>query len=87
MSKAEHIAVHLIPRLLDRRGMAACLSLSEDTLDALRKQGLPCIHVPGSAKILFCPDDCVDWLKTQSEPRESLTQATAKMKADKVFGN
>lgn len=87
MAKSGDIELRIEPRLLDRRGMAACLSLSEDTLDQLRKQGLPCIHVPGTAKILFCPDDAVRWLKEQSEPRESLTQASATAKADQVFGN
>lgn len=77
------------PRLLDRRRMAACLCLSEDTLDKLRKCGCPYVRVPGVQKSLFDPDDVVAWLKAESEAAapdaESLERAKAK--ADAIFGS
>jgi len=87
MASSEIRIVVVEPRLLDRESMASALCLSTDTLDALRKRGLPAITVPGTKKVLFDPDDVVDWIKEQSCPRESLSQAEARIEADNVFGN
>ena len=75
------------PRLLDRRGMSMCLSISEDVLDALRKRGCPCVTIPGIAKILFDPDDVVQWMKEQSKPLESLSEKEASKKLDSLLRN
>lgn len=60
------ISLTLEPVLLDRAGAAAALSISEDVLDKLRKEGLPSIAIPGTAKVVFDMKDCVPWLKKQS---------------------
>ena len=75
------------PRLLDRRRMAVCLSISEDTLDALRKRGCPCVPVVGTAKILFDPDDVVPWLKEQSRPIETQSEKEASEELDSLLRN
>ena len=79
--------VVILPRLLDRRGMALCLSVSEDVLDALRKRGCPCVPVVGTAKVLFDPDDVVPWLKEQSKPPETLTEKEASEELDSFLRN
>ena len=74
-------------RLLDRRRMAAALCLSENTLDVLRKRGLPSIAVPGTKKILFNPDRVVEWLESESEKApETMGAKAAREKADIMFG-
>ena len=75
------------PRLLDRRRMAVCLSISEDTLDALRKRGCPCVPVVGTAKILFDPDDVVPWLKEQSKPIETRSEKEVGEELDSILNN
>ena len=57
-------------------------------MDDLRKLGCPCIHVPGTKKILFNPDRVVTWLEEQStsEDFETMTVERASAKADEVFG-
>ena len=81
----KHIVIQ--PRLLDRRGMAMCLSISEDVLDALRKRGCPCVPVVGTAKVLFDPDEVVDWVKEQSKPNEILSQKEASEELDSLLRN
>ena len=75
------------PRLLDRRGMAMCLSISEDVLDALRKRGCPCVHLVGTSKVLFDPDEVVDWVKEQSKPIETQSEKEASEKLDSLLRN
>lgn len=77
----------ILPRLLDRRSMAVCLSISEDTLDALRKRGCPSIHVVGIAKVLFDPDDVVPWLKEVSKPLETKSEKEAGEELDSILNN
>lgn len=78
---------YIQPRLLDREGMALCLSISEDVLDKLRKQGLPAVTIPGLSKPLFDPDDVIPWLKEQSEPLETLSEAEASEELDSILRN
>lgn len=85
MGKAAQVIIQRL--LLDRSGMATAISVSEDTLDALRKLGCPSISLPGSTKVLFDPVDVVTWIKAQSVTGETLTQKAAKVKADNLFGN
>lgn len=73
------------PRLLDRRGMGACLSISVDVLDKLRKQGLPSVTIPGITKILFDPNDVIPWMKEQSEPIETLSEKEASEELDSIL--
>ena len=75
------------PRLLDRRGMALCLSISEDVLDTLRKRGCPCVTIPGISKPLFDPDDVVEWMKEQSKPIETLSEKKAGEELDSILNN
>ena len=75
------------PRLLDRRGMALCLSVSEDVLDALRKRGCPCVPVVGTTKVLFDPDDVIPWLKEQSKPIETQSEKEASEELDSLLRN
>ncbi len=75
------------PRLLDRRGMSMCLSISEDVLDTLRKQGLPSVTIPGITKILFDPDDVVPWMKEQSKPTETQSEKEASEELDSLLRN
>ena len=77
----------ILPRLLDRRGMSMCLSISEDVLDALRKRGCPCVTIPGIAKILFDPDDVVQWMKEQSKPIETQSEKEASEELDSILRN
>ena len=51
--------------------MAVCLSISEDTLDSLRKRGCPSVLVVGTSKVLFDPDDVIPWLTEQARPIET----------------
>ena len=81
----KHIVIQ--PRLLDRRGMAMCLSVSEDVLDALRKRGCPCVPVVGTTKVLFDPDDVIPWLKEHSRPHETLTEKEASEELDSILNN
>ena len=75
------------PLLLDRRGMAKAISVSERTLDNLRQNpGFPVVRVPGTRKILFHPGEVVAWLRKQSEAPERLSEKLAREKADVVFG-
>ena len=76
-----------IPVLLDRRRMAAALCLSEDTLDQLRKIGLPSISVPGTSKILFNPTRVVQWLEAENTEREENSESAqaARERADIVY--
>ncbi len=78
---------YIQPRLLDREGMALCLSISEDVLDKLRKRGLPSVTIPGLSKPLFDPDDVVLWMKEQSKPHETLTEKKAGEKLDSLLRN
>ena len=87
MASSEIRIVVVEARLLDRESMASALCLSTDTLDSLRKRGLPAITVPGTKKVLFDPEDVVAWMKQQSDQSETLSQAKARMEADNVFGN
>lgn len=75
------------PRLLDREGMALCLSISEDVLDKLRKKGLPSVTIPGISKPLFDPDDVVSWMKEQSKPPETLTEKEVSEELDSLLRN
>ena len=77
----------ILPRLLDRRGMALCLSISEDTLDTLRKRGCPCVHLVGTSKVLFDPDEVVDWVKEESKPIETLSEKEAAEELDSILNN
>ena len=81
----KHIVIQ--PRLLDRRGMALCLSISEDVLDALRKRGCPCVPVVGTAKVLFDPDDVIPWLKEQARPIETQSENEARKELDSLLRN
>lgn len=56
--------VQIRARLLDRAHMAACIAVSEDSLDRMRKLGCPCVPVPGSSKVVFDPDDVIEWMKS-----------------------
>ena len=84
-SNGKHIVIQ--PRLLDRRGMALCLSLSEDLLDALRKRGCPCVRVVGTSKVLFDPDDVIPWLKEQARPLETVSEKEAGERLDSLLRN
>ena len=75
------------PRLLDRRRMALCLSISEDTFDALRKRGCPCVPVVGTSKVLFDPDDVIPWLKEQARPIETRSEKEAGKELDSILNN
>ena len=75
------------PRLLDRRRMALCLSISEDVLDKLRKRGFPSVTIPGISKPLFDPDDVVPWMKQQSKPSQSLSEKEAGEELDSLLQN
>ena len=81
----KQVVITIAPRLLDRRGMALCLSISEDTLDSLRKRGLPEINVPGTSKVLFDPDDVIPWLKEQARPPETLSEKEASVELDSLL--
>lgn len=81
----KQIMIVIQPRLLDRRGMAACLSVSVDVLDALRKRGCPCVNIPGLAKPLFCPDKVVEWMLQQSTPPETLSEKEAAKELDSLL--
>lgn len=74
-------------RLLDRKGMALCMSISEDVLDRLRKQGLPSVAIPGVSKPLFDPDDVVLWMKEQSKPLETRSETEASEQLDSLLQN
>ena len=67
--------------------MALCLSISEDVLDSLRKRGCPSVHVVGTAKVLFDPDDVVPWLKEQSKPLETVSEKEASEELDSILNN
>lgn len=75
------------PRLLDRRSMALCLSISEDVLDTLRKRGLPSVTIPGISKPLFHPDSVVEWMLQQSKPIETLSEKKAGEELDLLLRN
>ena len=75
------------PRLLDREGIALCLSVSVDVLDGLRKRGCPCVTVVGTSKVLFDPEDVIPWLKEQSKPPETLTEKKASEELDSLLRN
>lgn len=81
----KHVVIQ--PRLLDRRGMALCLSVSEDVLDKLRKRGLPAVTIPGVSKTLFDPDDVVTWMKEQSEPIKTMSEKEAGERLDSLLQN
>lgn len=67
--------------------MAACVSISEDVLDALRKRGCPAYTVPGTKKILFDPTEVAEWIKREGSRGQSGTMQLATEKADALFGN
>ena len=75
------------PRLLDRRGMALCISLSVDTLDRLVKLGCPCVPVVSTSKVLFDPTDVVRWMKEQARPIETLSEKEAGEELDSILNN
>jgi hypothetical protein len=55
--------------------MSAALSLGQDAINRLRKEGLPC--VPKSRPIRFVPGDCIAWfLKTNRAKHASRLSAT-----------
>ena len=87
MPNGKQIVITIEPRLLDRRGMALCLSISEDTLDALRKRGLPSVTIPGISKPLFHPDSVVEWMLEQSKPPETLSEKEASEELDSLLRN
>lgn len=82
-SNGKHLVIQ--PRLLDRRGMSLCLSISPDTLDVLRKRGCPCIHVVGTSKVLYDPDDMVSWLKEQAGSVNTRTERKASAEVDRLL--
>jgi hypothetical protein len=51
------------PRLLDRRGLAEALGCGVDTVDKLRKDGLPTVWVVDSPRFDFA--ECLAWLKAR----------------------
>ena len=77
----------ILPRLLDRRSMALCLSIPEDVLDSLRTRGCPSVHVVGTAKVLFDLHDVVPWLKEQSKPTETVSEKEAGEELDSLLRN
>lgn len=73
--------------LLDKERMATAICVSVPTLDDMRKRGCPCVPVPGARRVLFDPDEVIQWLKGQREPQEDARAlAAAKARADVVFG-
>ena len=87
MELANEKRIVILPRLLDRRGMAVCMSISEDVLDALRKRGCPCVPVVGTSKVLFDPDDVIPWLKEQARPIETRSEKEAGKELDSILNN
>lgn len=77
----------ILPRLLDRRSMAICLSISEDLLDSLRKRGCPSVLVVGTSKVLFDPDDVIPWLKEESKLPETRSEKKAGEELDLLLNN
>lgn len=55
------------PALLDRRAMASMLGVGVDTLDKLRREGLPEIRVGDAPR--FHPPDVLEWLKSRGADR------------------
>lgn len=87
MGRTSEKRIVIQPRLLDRCGMAMCLSISEDTFDALRKRGCPCVTIPGISKPLFDPGDVVEWMKEQSKPPETQSEKEAGEELDLLLRN
>ena len=81
----KRLLAHLQPRLLDREGMALAASISTDTLDKLRKMGCPEITIPGTEKVVFDPDEVVEWIKENSQPVETLSEKEAGVKLDQLL--
>jgi hypothetical protein len=58
------LAERASPRLLDRRGLATALGVCADTVDKLRKEGLPTIMVVDSPRFDL-EGDVLPWLKNR----------------------
>lgn len=84
--ESKRVQVIVEARLLDRK-TAAALSISVDTLDKLRKQGLPTVNIRGVSKPLFDLDDVVEWLKDESSPVEFLSEQKARGELDDLLRN
>jgi len=72
---------------LDRKAMAAALSIGERTLDRLRERGLPVINLPGCEKVLFHAETVEKWVLDHSEESGSDTAKNARARADAYFQN
>ncbi|MEX2015556.1 MAG: hypothetical protein WD873_02890 [Candidatus Hydrogenedentales bacterium] len=66
--------------------MASYISLSESTLDRLRKMGLPSVTVPGTSIVLFEPDRAVAWILEQGTDADNASLKEARAAADARFG-
>ncbi len=49
------------PALLDRLGLARALGIGLATVDRLRRDGMPCVHVGDSPRFEIAP--CLAWLR------------------------
>jgi len=85
--ESKRVQVIVEARLLDRKTAAAALSISVDTLDKLRKQGLPTVNIRGVSKPLFDLDDVVEWLKDEYSPAELLSKQKARGELDDLLRN
>jgi phage terminase Nu1 subunit (DNA packaging protein) len=58
--------VQTTERLVDRDALAKIFDVSTDTIDAMRRDGMPAIRW-GRRLVRFSPSDCRRWLESQED--------------------